>query len=59
VKGIRHDHVGGIRRRAVTFKVTFTPRVFSINNDLLVTPNTGLGDTFDFLHLWEMLKGAL
>jgi len=30
-----------------------------MNNDLLITPNAGLGKTFDFLHLWEMLKRAL
>ena len=30
-----------------------------MNNDLLSTPNAGLGKTFDFLHLWEMLKRAL
>jgi len=30
--------------------------VFSINNDLRLTLNAGLGETFDFLHLWEMLK---
>ena len=32
---------------------------FVINNDLLLTPNAGLGKAFDFLHLWEMLKRAL
>jgi len=32
---------------------------FSINNDLLLTPHVGLGKTFDFLHLWEMLKRVL
>jgi len=29
----------------------------SIKNNL--TPNAGLGKTFDFLHLWEMLKRAV